>query len=95
MMAKDTARRRALLAHETELIQKIVDRARLHFPDRLEQDIRMDILAVHLKTPMRLREWLEADDFNFVHDIVGIERHLDRQHFVLSNHFMPRFLVRP
>lgn len=79
---------------DAALIGKIVDRALVHFPDRRETDVRMDILAVHLKTPMRLQEWLDADDFNFIHDIVGIERHLDRQNFILRDSFSPRFLVR-
>lgn len=76
------------------LIGAIVARALVHFPDRRETDQRMDVLAVHLKTPMRLQEWLEADDFNFIHDVVGIERHLDRQNFILKDGFSPRFLVR-
>ena len=79
---------------DAHLIGRLVDRAITIFPDRRESDVRMDFLAVHLKTPMRLQEWLEADDFNFIHDVVGIERHLDRQNFVLKDGFSPRFLVR-
>jgi hypothetical protein len=35
-----------------------------------------------------------ADDFNFLHDVGGINRHLDREHYLLTDHFSPRFSVR-
>lgn len=56
------------------------------------QDVEMDIEAVHCNgTPLRLAEMIEADDFNFGHDVVGIGRHLDRTTGTLGNHFLPRF----
>jgi hypothetical protein len=44
---------------------------------------------------MRLEDWLEADDFNFVHDIVGIYKAINRIAYPVdfSNDpwFLPRF----
>jgi hypothetical protein len=51
----------------------------------------MDLTAVHTKTPLRLNELLDADQFNFVHDIAGIARHLDRDTGNLGGFFTPRF----
>jgi hypothetical protein len=76
---------------EFNVIDAIVHRARVHFPDRDERDIKMDVVATHLHRPLRLNDLLDADDFNFIHDIVGIERHLNRQTFTLRDHFVPRF----
>ncbi|WNM08408.1 DUF6874 family protein [Komagataeibacter nataicola] len=56
---------------------------------------RMDITATHANgNPLRLRELLEADDFNFGHDVFGIECHLDRTTGKLMNGFSPRFSKR-
>ncbi len=53
---------------------------------------RMDITACHRNgTPLRLDELLDADDFNFSHDVFGIRRNLDRTTGKLLNHFCPRF----
>ena len=76
---------------EFRVIDAIVSRALVFFPDRDERDIKMDVLAVHLSCRLRLDHFLNADDFNFVHDIVGIERHLDRNSFTLRDCFVPRF----
>jgi hypothetical protein len=55
-------------------------------------DTSMDITAVHLNdTPLRLNDLLNADDFNFAHDVNGIAGHLNRQTGMLMNCFLPRF----
>lgn len=51
----------------------------------------MDLSAVCFHTPLRLEELLNTDDFNFVHDLVGIRNHLNRQTGQLENFFVPRF----
>lgn len=76
---------------ESVVIEHIIDRAVFMFPDREREDVFMDITATIMGgCPMRLDEWLAADDLNFVHDLVGIERHLDRRTFRLHG-FLPRF----
>lgn len=58
------------------------------------QDWMMDVTAVHANgCPLRLRELLLADDFNFAHDVFGIRRHLNRATGKLDGGFVPRFAV--
>lgn len=57
--------------------------------DRLS--LEMDLAAVHVHTPLRLADLLAADDFDFTHDVWGIQRHIDRKTGRLMNHFLPRF----
>lgn len=55
----------------------------------------MDVTAVHCNgNPLRLRDLLDATDFNFMHDIVGIARHLNRETGQLEDFFSPRFSKR-
>lgn len=49
---------------------------------------------VHRKTPLRLQALLEADDFNFVHDVFGIRKHYDAATGAIDNRFLPRFAVK-
>ena len=75
------------------LMDKIANRAIELFPDRniARNTILMDLEFVHERTPLRLKEFLDADNFNFAHDIVGINNHIDRRTKKLSNRFSPRF----
>ncbi len=55
----------------------------------------MDISACHANgNPLRLRDFLDADDFNFAHDAFGIARKLDRSTGRLTDFFSPRFSDR-
>lgn len=79
---------------DMELIDQILDRAErmghLKKPNRINS--KMDIAACHLNgTPLRLAKWLAADDFNFVHDLYGIDAHMDRSTGRLTGCFVPRF----
>jgi hypothetical protein len=59
---------------------------------RTKQDWLMDILAAHANgCPLKLHALLEADDFNFAHDVFGIERHLNRNTGQLEHCFLPRY----
>lgn len=87
---------------DRELIKKITRRAMDMLESmgdktsaELEQDFRMDLTAVHLNdTPIDLGKLLGADDFNFVHDIMGIRKHLNRTTGKLENCFLPRCAKR-
>ena len=58
-------------------------------------DWQMDVIATHANgNPLRLADLLEADDFNFMHDVFGICRHLDRSSGKLTGFFSPRFSQR-
>lgn len=71
---------------EAEVINRIALRmkalvAKVSHPEKARkvQDYQMDVTAVHANgCPLKLEELLAADDFNFFHDLAGIERHLDR-----------------
>lgn len=58
--------------------------------------ICMDLQATHANgCPLDLDKLLSFDRFNFTHDVLGIERHLDRRDDSptggkLLNHFLPR-----
>ncbi len=53
--------------------------------------LEMDIIATHTNgCPLDLQKLLNADAFNFAHDIVGINNHIDRETGELKNCFLPR-----
>ena len=84
---------------EMTLIGKIADRAVMLYAKhdvRVERlDTFLDVAAVHQKIqPLRLADLLAADDLNFIHDITGIDRHLDRDNYRLNDGFSPRFSQR-
>lgn len=53
----------------------------------------MDIESADNAFNMRLEDWLNADNFNFTHDIVGIVNNVDRRKFPATEFhcFLPRF----
>lgn len=58
--------------------------------------LMMDIESADLKFNLRLEEMLNADDWNFVHDINGIMHNIVRDKFPATDFgfFVPRF-ARP
>jgi len=82
-------------AYESDLIIQILNRcpSRLVFEDRMT--LHMDLCATHANgNPMDFQRLLDADDFNFAHDIVGIQNHISRETGKLMNCFSPRFSAR-
>lgn len=80
------------------LISKIARRARQldykHNRRRAAtiQHHMMNVSACHASgNPLRLADLLAADDFNFAHDIFGIDRHINHENGRLDNCFVPRF----
>lgn len=81
-------------AEEHDIIVAIAKRV-LHenqdYPDS-QQTLVMDLTAVHANgTPLKLRELLDAEAFDFTHDIYGIRRHINRGNGKLENCFLPRY----
>jgi hypothetical protein len=81
---------------ERAIIEKIAKRAQPIFDrnniDQSQLDTIMDISATHANgCPLRLQELLDADHFNFAHDVAGIYRHINRRTGKLENCFLPRF----
>lgn len=78
------------------LVGKIADRAvELYagFGIKIERlTVLLDVLTVHDKVQrLRLDSLLATDDANFAHDISGINHHLDRDRYALTQGFRPRF----
>lgn len=53
----------------------------------------MDIQSADEKFDLRLDDWLNADKFNFAHDLYGIINNIVREDFPATNFgfFVPRF----
>lgn len=79
-----------------ETIAKIADRCLTYGArKRSKIDIIMDIEAVHCNgNPLRLNDLLDAPNFDFAHDVFGIQQHLDRRTGKLQNCFVPRYSAR-
>lgn len=87
---------KTLTKTDYELINQIVDRAQnMGFYENNRITAYLDVQNATKYFNMRLEDWLEADDFNFAHDIVGIYKAINRiAHPVdFSNDpwFLPRF----
>ena len=83
---------------EAVIISAIVKRAKF-LSKRLGHTLdvmscNMDLTACHANgNPLRLQDLLDADDFNFSHDVFGISRHLDRETGKLEGFFSPRYTL--
>lgn len=51
----------------------------------------MDIEHADNKFNLYLEDWLNADDINFAHDLIGIVYNIDRRNPDNFNFFLPRF----
>lgn len=81
---------------ERKAARSIATRAKAIYAEngvkRDRYDIEMDLIATHANgCPLDLARMAEADDFNLMHDVGGIGRHLDRDTGKLTGHFRPRF----
>lgn len=83
------------------LIEKLADRLEIYgkkFGVELEYDrleFIMDLDACNSNgTPLDFQKLLDADDFNFGHDVWGIRAHIDRTTGKVKDFFMPRCSLR-
>jgi hypothetical protein len=72
----------------TDITHRAADMNIIH-RDRLS--FFMDIEAAHADIPIDLDALLSADEFNFYHDIIGIQSHINRETLKLDDCFVPRF----
>lgn len=56
--------------------------------------LQMDLEATHHHHKLRLTDLLKSDRFNFLHDVCGIQKHINRKTGKLGNHFLPRFSTK-
>lgn len=54
-------------------------------------NLLMDIENADKAFNIKLEEWLNADDVNFAHDVVGIVNNIDRRNPTDFNLFVPRY----
>lgn len=84
-----------LKGEEMDIVNEIIERADsmdlLAF-DRIS--LLMDIKIAHKTFDLRLNDFLVSDDFNFSHDIVGIQNHINREKRTMEDFFLPRFAGR-
>jgi len=77
-------------------ITKIVDRAfdlcvQQGVPTGEKINLRMDLIATHNNAcRLDLVKLRKASDFDFMHDVLGIGRHINRETGELDNFFWPR-----
>ena len=79
---------------EFNLIVKIVERAEAIgvVNKKRRRTSLMDVENAHKHFNMRLKEWLECkDEYEFLHDFVGIANNIDRDNLNDWNFFVPRF----
>ena len=102
-MKPATAAKLHTTSTEFDLIRQIVDRATQLLEntngDPITQaqrlSLHLDVAACHLNgNPLRLAELLNASEFDLMHDVCGIVRHLDRYTGQLGDCFSPRFSQR-
>lgn len=76
---------------EYELINHIIDRAEKLDPSIDRMEMSMDLSACHANgCPMDFQKLLDAPNFDFAHDLAGINRHIDRTTGELMDCFIPR-----
>jgi hypothetical protein len=80
---------------EAEFIHRIAMRAAVLYQDakiKMETlEIDMDVTAVHANgCRLNLEKLFAFPDFDFMHDITGMNRHLDRNTGKLRDCFVPR-----
>lgn len=80
-----------LAEKESNLIKQIVERSHSlgMAPDLTS--LEMDLVAVYQNDCLLdFEKLLKADDFDFAHDVCGIQNHINRDNGRLQNHFLPK-----
>lgn len=80
-----------LSKEQYETIYKICERAEaLNASDTGRMVLVLDLSNVAQKYEIDLDELLNFPDYDFVHDISGIQKHFNRSSMVFENRFVPR-----
>lgn len=75
-----------------EIIGKIANRAVTINPAYDKSTVMMDLLVLYeTGVKMRWEEFLNAPVLDFMHDINGINQHLNRDTYKLEDCFWPRY----
>ncbi len=76
---------------EVVVIHKIAQRVKEVMPSARLCDLEMDITAAHIFRPLRLEDLLKSKRDDFLYDICGISRHINRKTGKLKDCFSPRY----
>lgn len=76
---------------EMNTMVAIVERAEKLGICRDRLTLLIDLDKAHQQFDLRLEEMLAAEDFDFAHDVRGIQNNIDRSVGVVVNFFVPRF----
>lgn len=77
---------------EFETIVRICERAeQLDIAPKERITLIMDLENTHNSVGLDLDGLLAADDFDFAHDVVGIQNHMNRDTKELEGFFVPRY----
>ena len=90
MNTKQTASDKAI--ERLNLIARICTRAEemgIRRGSRITAQMDVDLATDHFN--LKLADWLNADAFNFAHDFIEIQNHIDRITKTFDNRFLPRF----
>lgn len=84
------------LTQELDAMEKICKRAQaLGIAQGEQMTQMMDLQHAHEQFALRLNEFLDAPDFDFEHDFIGIQNNIDRKHGgKIGNCFVPRYAGR-
>ena len=75
-----------------KIIGQIADRAVTINPSYDKTTVMMDLLVIYeTGVEMRWEDFLNAPVFDFMHDINGINQHLNRNTYKLEDCFWPRY----
>lgn len=72
------------------IIREIMKRVHILLPGLNHGEVQMDIEAAHLCTPLKLETLDASKNQDFLHDIQGIRRHINRHDGSLGSGFAPR-----
>lgn len=76
---------------DPEMIKEIAQRASNLTDGKYDyMTVSMDFEACHKANNLNLEKLLAFDDFNFMHDVAGVNRCLDHVTAELKNYFWPR-----
>ena len=80
----------------SKIVKRFIERQReLGLEESDYGDTEMDIIAVHCNDcELDLAGLLEAENFDFMHDVAGIIGHIDRKTGKLTDCFRPRYTKR-
>jgi hypothetical protein len=79
----------------SDLIFKCIARYETKYPKLDRTSLVMDLTATHANgCPMDFAKLLAAKDFDFYHDMFGIQAHIDRTSGKLKDCFLPRCSAR-